>query len=158
MGNFSSAFHQMVQNKPPINNAAFDYYRKNGATIKQGAFEFETDDFTKIEEIRQKLLSLPDQNAIAKHTEDICVALTNYLNGDKEKNAILSQTDYFVFKTQHNILPLLSIKNTKADANRNKLHQNNVTVHQNNLTETSELIQYYYVAACDLSKLWKANT
>lgn len=150
MGNLSSLLYQQVQTKT-VNKQAFDYYKRPLCdSIKlKGMFEVETDDFSKIEDIRQKLLALPDQDTINKMHEDVIVALDNYLNENKSEKIILSQTDYFVFKTHSTTSPLLSIKNTQAEVNRKKLYPSNMKEHFN--------FSGYYVASCDLSKLWKSN-
>jgi len=105
----------------------------------------ETDDFSKIEEIRQKMLALPDQDTINKMQADVIVALENYLNENKNDKIILSQTDYFVFKNNSRMPPMLSIKNIHASANRAKL--------KSTLCENYKFTGCY-VASCDLSKLW----
>ena len=76
---------------------------------------------------------------------DVIVALENYLNENKNDKIILSQTDYFVFKNNSRMPPMLSIKNTQASANREKLNSK--------LCENYKFTGYY-VASCDLSKLW----
>jgi len=146
-GNLSNLMFQQVQSsQKTVNKQAFDYYRRPGNSIKpEGIYEVETDDFSNIEDIRQKMLALPDQDTINKMKADVIVALNNYLNENKNDKIILSQTDYFVFKNQARTPPMLSIKNTQAEANREKL--------KSTLCENTKFTGYY-VASCDLSKLW----
>ena len=147
MNYISNLFSQLVQTKT-VNKQAFNYYRKPGDYIKpEGIFEVETDDFSKSDEIQKKLLDLPDLYVTSKIREDVIIALNNYLNEHKPNDKIiLSQTDYFLFKTNANA-PFLSIKNTQAQSNRDKL--NNSKIVENNKGSG------YYVASCDLSKLWR---
>lgn len=146
-GNLSNLMFQQVQSsQKTVNKQAFNYYRRPGDYIKsEGIFEVETDDFSKTEEIRKKLLDLPDLYVTSKIREDVIIALNNYLNENESDKIILSQTDYFVFKNQSRTPPMLSIKNTQAEANREKL--------KSTLCENTKFTGYY-VASCDLSKLW----
>ena len=146
-GNLSNLMFQQVQSsQKTVNKHAFDYYRRPGDYIKQeGIFEVETDDLSQTEEIRKKLLDLPDLYVTNKIREDVIIALNNYLNENESDKIILSQTDYFVFKNQSRTPPMLSIKNTQAEANREKL--------KSALGENYKFTGYY-VASCDLSKLW----
>jgi len=145
-GNLSNLMFQQVQSsQKTINKQAFNYYRRPGDYIKlEGIFEVETDDFSKTEEIRKKLLDLPDLYVTSKIREDVIIALNNYLNENESDKIILSQTQCFLFKTNANA-PFLSIKNTQAEANREKL--------KSTLCENTKFTGYY-VASCDLSKLW----
>ena len=144
MGNLSSLIFGSTPLKT-VNKGAFDYYKRPCDYVKQGVYEVETDDFSKIEDIRQKMLALPDQVITNEMREDVITALDNYLNENKNEKIILSQTDYFVFKNHSRTPPLLSIKNTQATANREKLSSN--LIEKNKFTG-------YFVASCDLSKLW----
>jgi hypothetical protein len=151
MGNLSSLMFGSTPLKT-VNKGAFDYYgrpcdyKNSGDYVKQGVYEVETDDFSKIEDIRKKLLELSDQLITNEIREDVITALDNYLNTNKPCNKIiLSQTDYFVFTKTNPKIPFLSIKNTQAEANREKLSVN--------VIETTKFTGYY-VASCDLSKLW----
>ena len=151
MGNLSSLMFGPTPLKT-VNKEAFNYYRRSGDYknsgdyVKQGVYEVETDDFSKIEDIRKKLLELSDQVITNEIREDVITALDNYLNTNKPcDKIILSQTDYFVFTKTNPKFPFLSIKNTQAEANRKKI--------QVNIIGTSQM-PGYYVASCDLSKLW----
>lgn len=151
MGNLSS----LILQSKTINKQAFNYYKTTSIEDINGIIEILTDDFSKVEEIKKKILINPKLHILnysvggrqgqVKSTaavDDIIAALTDYLNTFKPHNKIiLSQTDVFIFKNRH-CLPVLCIKNTNAEENRKKLVVNN-----NNKTA-------YYVASCDLSQLW----
>jgi hypothetical protein len=127
-----------------INENAFAYCKKQNVSQNEALFEIETDDFTNVADIRQKLQSLPETSIITKRIDtDILPALQYYLNQQDSNKAILSQTDYFIFQQR---IPLLSIKNTKAAANRITLAATT--------TNATALQAGNYVASCDLNALW----
>jgi len=151
MGNF---LYTIFFGQPKtINEAAFDYRIRNTGHEHKGVFEIETDDFTDKEDIRKRLLALPDpDNVILNRVDiDIIPALTYYLQNDSNTSklytnkVILSQTDYFVFKEKYDdVVALLVIKNTQAESNRIKLS----TYYIGNTSNDR-----IYTATCILSKL-----
>lgn len=138
MGNLSS----LIFNSKHINKLAFGYYKTSCIEDKNAFVEILTDDFTKVEEIKEKILTNPKLHIVVGVADDVIDALTYYLNNNPPHDKIiLSQTDLFIFKNRYD-LPMLSIKNTKAHENREKLSTNNKNK------------PAYFVASCDLSKLW----
>ena len=159
MGNtlYNAFFAQ--QNKT-INADAFDYYKKaiDPEQKKIGVFEIETNDFSKTEEIVEKMSKITaaaaviDKSYLNDETQsNIITAIDHYMNknGNLYNNrAILAQTDYFVFRINYgNVIPLLSIKNTQAAANREKL-KTYIGTAANNSNPC------YFVASCHLSQLY----
>ena len=144
MGNLSS----LIFNSKHINKLAFGYYKKSEIDDKNAFVEILTDDFSKVDEIKEKILTNPKQHILNNSagdaiTDDVIAALTYYLNNNPPNDKIiLSQTDLFIFKNRHS-LPILCIKNTKAVENREKLSTNN-----------SKNKPVFFIASCDLSKLW----
>ena len=140
MGNLSS----LILQSKTINKQAFSYYKTSCIDDKNAFVEILTDDFTKVEEIKEKILTNPKLHIVVGVADDVIDALTYYLNNNPPHDKIiLSQTDLFIFKNRH--CPVLSIKNTKAEENREKLSRS-----------TTKNKPSYYVASCDLSHLWGA--
>ena len=138
MGNLSS----LIYPSKTINKLAFGYCSTSSLENKNAFVEILTDDFSKVEEIKEKILTNPKLHIVNGVADDVIDALTYYLNNNPPHDKIiLSQTDLFIFKNRYD-LPMLSIKNTKADENREKLSTNNKNK------------PAYFVASCDLSKLW----
>jgi len=138
MGNLSS----LIFNSKHINKLAFGYYKTSCLEDKNAFVEILTDDFTKVEEIKEKILTNPKLHIVVGVADDVIDALTYYLNNNPPHDKIiLSQTDLFLFKNGAG-LPVLCIKNTKAVENREKLFTNK---------NQSPL---FFIASCDLSKLW----
>jgi hypothetical protein len=148
MGNLSSLIYPKT-----INKLAFGYCKKSEIDDKNAFVEILTDDFSKVEEIKEKILTNPKLHIINNSAgdstptasgiaDDVIVALTYYLNNNPPHDKIiLSQTDLFLFKNGPS-LPVLCIKNTKAVENREKLFTNK---------NQSPL---FFIASCDLSKLY----
>ena len=148
MGNF---LYTIFFGQPKmINEAAFEYRRIKMSVEQKAIFEIETEDFLDKEDIKKKLLALPDaDNLIHNRIDtDIIPALTYYSHNNSKlytNKAILDQTDYFVFKTTYiDPVALLLIKNTQAESNRIKLSYNS----------NPDANTGYYTATCILSNLW----
>jgi hypothetical protein len=138
MGNLYSLIYPKT-----INKLAFGYYKKSEIDDKNAFVEILTDDFCKVEEIKEKILTHPKLHIVIGIADDAIAALTYYLNNNPPHDKIiLSQTDLFLFKNG-NSLPFLCIKNTKAVENREKLS-----------TNSSKNKPIFFIASCDLSKLW----
>ena len=148
MGNYLYLSRTLFQATQRINDGAFDYYKKeNVSKNDETLFEIETDEFTNVTDIRQKLQSLSSSALVTSLIDtDILPALQYYLNPDcpYSNKALLAQTDYFIFKKR---IPLLSIKNTNAAANRSASAIANGAIA--NATQTG-----IFVASCDLNALW----
>jgi hypothetical protein len=144
MGNY--LYRTLFEATQRINDGAFDYCKKQKTCQITALHEIETDDYTNFEGIRQKLLDLPADGTITQRIDtDILPALKHYLNYDSKlysNKTILSQTDYFIFQQR---IPLLSIKNTQAAANRIKLQGTGLG------TGTKD---GFFVASCNLNQLW----
>jgi len=141
MGNY--LYTTLFEPAKAINDAAFDYSKKKHDYTINALMEIETDDFTAFETIRQKLLALDNENVTHRIDTHIMPGLKHYLHDDSKlysNKAILSQTDFFIFKHR---IPLLCIKNTQAELNREKLGSTD--------TKNNNVI---FVASCDLTKLW----
>ena len=136
-----------------INEAAFEYRLRNTSVEQKAIFEIETEDFLNKEDIKKKLLAMPDpDNLIHNRIDtDIIPALTYYSHNNSKlytNKAILAQTDYFIFKANYmDTVALLLIKNTQAESNRIKFSYNSNTADANNNAG-------YYTATCILSNLW----
>lgn len=155
MGNF---LYTIFFGQPKmINETAFEYRLIKTSVEQKAIFEIETIDFLDKEDIRKRLLALPDpDNLIHNRIEtDFIPALTYYLHNSSNESsisklytnkAILAQTDYFIFKANYiDTVPLLLIKNTQAESNCIKLRYSS-----NNSNNNSG----YYTATCILSHLW----
>ena len=149
MGNF---LYTIFFGQPKmINEAAFEYRRIKMSVEQKAIFEIETEDFLDKEDIKKKLLALPDaDNLIHNRIDtDIIPALTYYSHNNSKlytNKAILAQTDYFVFKSNYiDPVALLLIKNTQAESNRIKFSYNSNSADANTV---------YYTATCILSNLW----
>jgi len=171
MGNYLYSFFFQATNTV-INDRSFEYRRRCNEYKQDAMFEIEIDDFFNIDDIHQQLKTLADPDKlIANRIEtDIIPALKYYLNDDSKlytNKAILSQTDYFIFKLNYvNIVPLLQIKNRQAVNNREKLQStlyNSTTINDtiNNATTQTITTQtslnnkpVFYIAVCYLSHLW----
>ena len=149
MGNLSSLLFQ----SKTINKLAFGYCKKSEIDDKNAFVEILTDDFSKVEEIKEKILTNPKLHILnnsacgrgqggSTPADDVIAALTYYLNNNPPHDKIiLSQTDLFLFKNGAS-LPVLCIKNTKAVENREKLFTN------------KNQSPSFFIASCDLSKLY----
>lgn len=149
MGNF---LYTIFFGQPKmINEAAFEYRLRKTSVEQQAIFEIETEDFLNKEDIKKKLLALPDQDNIIHNRIDIDIipALLYYSHNNSKlytNKAILGQTDYFVFKENYiDPVALLLIKNTQAEINRIKFSYN---------SNAADANSGYYVATCILSNLW----
>ena len=148
MGNF---LYTIFFGQPKmINEAAFEYRLRNTSVEQKAIFEIETEDFLNKEDIKKKLLAMPDpDNLIHNRIDtDIIPALTYYSHNNSKlytNKAILAQTDYFIFKANYmDTVSLLLIKNTQAEINRIKLSYNS----------NPDANSGYYTATCILSNLW----
>ena len=136
MGNF---LYTIFFGQPKmINEAAFEYRLRNTSVEQKAIFEIETEDFLNKEDIKKKLLALPDPDNIIHNRidTDIIPALTYYSHNNSKlytNKAILAQTDYFIFKANYiDTVALLLIKNTQAESNRIKFSYNSNTADANN--------------------------
>ena len=144
-----------------VNDAAFEYRRIKDDRLQKAIFEIETDDFTNKEDIRTKLKALPDPDKLITYKIDVDIipAIRHYLKTDSNNSnnsnlytnkAILSQTDYFVFKTHYGeIIPLLRIINTQAESNRVKFYATDKNKYEQNEPSMRN------VATCILPYLWQ---
>lgn len=147
MGNY--LYRTLFEATQRINDGAFDYCKERQAWQHTALHEIETDDYTNFEGIRQQLLALP-ANSLQIDT-DILPALKHYLNHDSKlysNKTLLSQTDYFIFEKR---IPLLSIKNTQAAANRSTLQGTGTGTTG---TGTTSNKNGCFVAVCNLNQLW----
>ena len=125
-----------------INKHAFGYSKLASFDKNNAIVLIETDDFSKLQDIRQQLLNLPpNKRAIVLPIEEDVMAALKYYTTEKNNKIILSQTELFLFTSYKNLY-LLGIKNTKATENRVKLENNN---------------DGYYVAYCNVSILWTTS-
>jgi hypothetical protein len=153
MGNL--LYHIFFAPPKTINEAAFEYRKIKDDRLQKAIFEIETEDFSDREDIKKKLLALPDPDKLITYKIDVDIipALRYYLKDDSKlytNKAILSQTDYFVFKTHHGeIIPLLRIRNTQAESNRVKFYATDKNKYEENEPSMRN------VATCNLTNLWQ---